>query len=81
MCYLVNYGNVYEDTIFYSLYCYQTFFLEQFQKPGYDAIERAFTKVNMESFYCALILTYDRINYFQLICDFYLLMLTKYIGV
>lgn len=57
------------------------FFLEQFQKPEYDAVERVFTKVNMESFYCVLILTYDRINYFQLICGFYLLMLTKYTAV
>ena len=24
MCYLANYCNVYQDAIFYSLYCYQT---------------------------------------------------------
>ena len=56
MCYLVNCCNVYQDAICYSLSCYQTHSSwSSFKKSGYDAVERAFTKVDMENFYCVLI--------------------------
>ena len=53
MCYSVYCCNVYQDAIYYSLSCYQTHSSwSSFKKSGYDAVERAFTKVDMENFVC-----------------------------
>ena len=49
MCYLVNYSNVLSlrCNLLQSTLLSDSYFVEQFQKSGYDAIEHALTKVNI----------------------------------